>query len=363
MKIGILTMHRVLNCGSALQAYALQKYISDSGHESELIDYIFPNKKKLTVINKAIQILKDIYTGRFKTKIKFRNFYKNHYSLSTTQYKSKEAFADACLEYDLLLTGSDQVWNPIHIKDDFSFFFPNASLNIPKYSYASSFSTSNITPELKPVFSKYLKTYAGISVREKSGMAIVEELTSRTPKYVCDPTLLLNKEQWTEIARGHEVKNIKGPYILVYILGYAYNPYPYIWETIKYVQSKLNQKVIIIDGKMSDDIHSCTQIKHIGPLEFVNLVKDSSFIITTSFHGTAFALNFEKPFFSIIKDYSGFDTRMTDLLEKTHASDRAIIYNKFTKKELSFDYEDTTTCLNKFRAESKDFIYNTVLHC
>lgn len=362
MKIGILTMHRVLNCGSALQAYALQKYISDSGHEAELIDYIFPNKKKSTVINKAVRILKDIYSGRFKTKIKFKNFYKNHYNFSTTQYKSKEAFAEARLEYDLLLTGSDQVWNPIHIKDDFSFFFPCAPLNIPKYSYAASFSASSIPSELKPVFSKYLKSYAGISVREKSGITIVEELTSRTPEYVCDPTLLLNKEQWTEIARGYGIKNIKGPYILVYILGYAYNPYPGIWEIVKYVQSKLNHKVIIIDGKMSNDLHNCTQIKHIGPLEFVNLIKDSSFIITTSFHGTAFALNFEKPFFSVIKDYSGFDTRMADLLEKTHTSDRAVIYNKFTEKELSFNYQEAATCLNKFRHESMDFINNTVLH-
>jgi hypothetical protein len=362
MKIGILTMHRVLNCGSALQAYALQKYISDSGHEPELIDYLFPNKKKSTVINKTIRILKDIYSRRFKAKKKFKHFYKNYYNLSSTQYESKEAFAEASLKYDLLLTGSDQVWNPIHIKDDFSFFFPYAPLDIPKYSYAASFSASSIPSELKPVFSKYLKSYAGISVREKSGITIVEELTSRTPKYVCDPTLLLNKEQWTEIAKGHEVKNIKGPYILVYILGYAYNPYPDIWEIIKYVQSKLSHKVIIIDGKMNNDIPNCTQIKHIGPLEFVNLIKDSSFIITTSFHGTAFALNFEKPFFSVIKDYSGFDTRIVDLLKHTHTSDRVVIYNKFTEKELSFDYQDAATCLNKFRHESMDFINNTVLH-
>ena len=113
---------------------------------------------------------------------------------------------------------------------------------------------------------------------------------------------------------------------------------------------------------MSNDLHNCTQIKHIGPLEFVNLIKDSSFIITTSFHGTAFALNFEKPFFSVIKAYSGFDTRMADLLEKTHTSDRAVIYNKFTEKELSFNYQEAATCLNKFRHESMDFINNTVLH-
>ncbi len=331
MKIGILTMHKVLNYGSALQAYALQHYISKLGYDAELIDYIFPNgarKERMSLIRRIFSPLRKIMSGRLIKEQKFRQFYKDYFVCSKNRYESPEKLAKAELDYDIFMTGSDQVWNPQHIKDDRSFFFPFVPENSKKISYASSFSVAHIPEAEKAIYRDLLGSYNAISVREKSGVQIVEELTGKEAEMVCDPTLLIDKAEWSDMVKNMP-KPYPEPYILAYILRYSYDPYPEINNIIDTVQNRLGHHLIILDGSFNDIRRkNATVIKNAGPLEFINLVKNASFIITTSFHGTAFALNFGIPFYSVIKDRSGFDTRMTDLLDKIGCSDRAIMYNE-----------------------------------
>lgn len=336
MKIGILTMHKVLNYGSALQAYALQHYISKLGYNVELIDYIFPNgsrKKQLSFKQKLLSPLKKILSGTFVKEHRFNEFYKRYFVCSKGQYNSPEELANANFEYDILMTGSDQVWNPIHIKDDFSFFLPFSKTGVKKVSYASSFSVAELPAKLKPLYRNILSTYSSISVREKSGVKIIKELIGTDAEVVCDPTLLLSKDDWSVLIKDFQ-KPFNRPYILVYILKYAYNPYPEVNHIIDEVQNKLGLHLIILDGSLSDmQRKDATVIKNAGPLEFLNLVKNASFVVTTSFHGTAFAVNFGIPFYSVIKDKSGFDTRMVDFLETIGCPDRAIIFDHYISSE------------------------------
>ena len=258
------------------------------------------------------------------------------------------------------MTGSDQVWNPKHIKDDYSFFLPFAPEGIKKVSYASSFSTAEIPDELKTIYKEFLDSYSAISVREKSGIKIIQELVGKDVEMVCDPTLLLSKDEWNELIK--DLPNPIGtPYILAYILRYAYDPYPEINRIIDTVQNELGLHLVILDGSLSDmKRKNATVIKNAGPLEFLNLVKNASFIITTSFHGTAFALNFGIPFYSVIKDRSGFDTRMIDLLEISDNFEHTVILNHIETIHINTAKTVKKRSLNKFKLQSQKYLDNII---
>lgn len=363
-KVGILTMHRVINYGSALQAYATMKTIANLGYDAELIDYIFPNKKiRQNVLIRIKKILAKIMILLFygDKKKRFEKFYSKYYKCSE-QYNSPYELNSANFAYDILLTGSDQVWNPIHTGDDFSFLLSFANDETPRISYASSFSTSILPDRYKTIYADYLRKYKYISVRELSGVNIVNELIGKRPYCTCDPTLLLSKTEWSDLANEGR-RLVKGRYILLYILTYAYNPYPEILNAINYVKVKMNLPIVTLNGSLfTNRIEGAKIIKNAGPLEFLRLIRDASFVITTSFHGTAFSLNFEKAFFSIINN-SKKDTRMIDLLTSVGAEDRALMYNSDTfNTALEMDYSSITPRLVEIRNSSLKYLKKSLIN-
>lgn len=370
-KIGIITMHRVQNNGSALQAYALQKKINDLGYYSEIIDYVFPNKLHRKVpenifIKCAKQIrhlLGDAILG-FPNYIRlkrFYQFYKNYYKLSKRTYSLKEELDNNPPSYDLLVTGSDQVWGPMNIGKDTTFMLSFCKDDsIPRISYSASFATDNIPEEFKPLYAIFLSKYQFISVRESSGIKIINDLIQKDATVVCDPTLLLNKYEWSKIASDSRI-TIKQPYILVYILTYAYNPYPEIDNIIQELQNQLGLHVIYLDGKLSDyKKKNSTVIRNAGPCEFVKLFMDAKYVITTSFHGTAFALNFSVPLYSVIKSTSGSDSRIFSLLKLVGAENRAIIIDTDILKVEPMDYNTTSKNIETLREESKYYLRDSI---
>ena len=359
-RIGILTMHRVQNYGSALQAYALQEYINRLGYDAELIDYIFPNGKHKQQRSLMKRIKSTFFKWAFCLSIlrknkRFGQFYKRFYKCSEQQFASPENLMQYTYPYDILVTGSDQVWNPIHILTDTSFFLPFAQAHTPKVAYAPSFSVSSVPEGFDTIIRPYVEAYSHISVREKSGLDIVSALTDKEVTMVCDPTLLLTKEDWMVLAEQSEIK-VSEPYILVYVLSYAYNPYPAINAIIEKVQQELDMPLILLDAPILDmKFKNARFIKDAGPTEFLYLVQHASYIITTSFHGTAFALNFGIPFYSVIKDRSGFDTRMMDLIDAVEA-DRAIVYDRPIDRPLTMDYTAIAKRLEEMRKHSQDYL-------
>ena len=359
-RIGILTMHRVQNYGSALQAYALQEYVSRLGYDVELIDYIFPNgkHKKHRSLKKRIKHL--LFKWAFclpllRKNKRFARFYNTYYKCSALQFDSPESLMQYDYPYDVLMTGSDQVWNPIHILTDTSFFLPFAHTHTPKVAYAPSFSVASLPEGFDTIIRPYIKAYSHISVREKSGLDIVKMLTDKEVSMVCDPTLLLTKEDWSTLATQSRIV-MDEPYILVYVLNYAYNPYPAINAIIEKVQQELGLPLILLDAPVLDmKFKNARFVKDAGPAEFLYLVQHASFVITTSFHGTAFALNFGVPFYSVIRDHSGFDTRMVDLIEAVEA-DRAIVYDRPIDRPLEMDYTAVSERLEGIRRHSQDYI-------
>lgn len=363
-KVGIITMHRVQNYGSALQAYALQAYISKQGYAAELIDYIYPNvkhKQRVPLKKRIKHLLFELFFARpLRRKSKrFERFYSSFYKCSAEQFPSADSVMAHDYPYDILVTGSDQVWNPIHVLNDMVFFLPFARPHTPTIAYAPSFSVASIPQEYIGTIRPYIEAYDYLSVREKSGLDIVRSLTNREAELVCDPTLLLTSEEWGALAEMSDYV-ITEPYILVYVLSYAYNPYPDINAIIEQVQQELELPLILLDAPVLDmKFKNARFIKDAGPLDFLRLMKHASFVITTSFHGTAFALNFGIPFYSVIRDRSGFDTRMVNLIDAVGA-DRAIIYNRPIDKPIAMDYTDVRLRLEALRRHSQEFIFNSL---
>ena len=330
-KIGIITMHKVLNYGSALQAYALQRVIEKMGYDVEIIDYIYPNEYHMQFVHRpcalrrlisyAIEMLRGFPRKR---RIKaFEEFYKENLKLSRTYY-SKEELHNNPPKYDVYMTGSDQVWNPKSIHEDPSFMlsFTDSS---NKVAFSASIAKCDIPANLKELYANELKKYKQIYVREEHGSEIVNNLIGIKPKVVLDPTLLLESNEWKELAKKSKIKFNK-PYILIYVLEYSFNVYPYMYDLIKYIQQQKGMELVVLGmsikhaGKLSNKV-----IMHDASVyDFVKLFTDASLVITDSFHGTAFSLNLNIPFYSVINNIEKSDSRIADLLTMVDEKSRII---------------------------------------
>lgn len=359
-------MHRVINYGSILQAYALQKKVNQLGYDSEIIDYLYPPKKKISYWKQAIMYLYrlgvDIFFGGVlrRKKKRFDSFYKNNLVVSPKIY-SKQIITEEPPVYDIYMSGSDQVWNPNYIKDDTSFLLSFVPKGKKRVSYASSFAINEIPQEYSLLYKKELNKYHTISVRENTGINIVRKLTGCDAQVVCDPTLLLTRKEWDELANQSELK-IKEKYILVYVLSYMFNPYPEIYNIVDNVQKELgNIKVIYLTGKKEDMFRPNSRlIKDAGPNEFVYLFKNATFVITTSFHGTAFSLIYGKPVYGVVKSELTKDGRIPSLLSKVQCEKSIISYKSdiISNCDELLSQKCSESLLQQFREESESLLSN-----
>ena len=373
-KIGIITMHRVWNFGSALQTYAMQYIVESLGYECELIDYVYPNLEhsayQKTIVQPqdlGIKSILYILASKIKAKIikprnnLFEKFYLENYHCSAKRYNTITELLQDSPKYDVYLTGSDQVWNPKYIGFDTNFMLSFAPSNAKKVSYASSFAVSDIPIYLKELYGEKLNEYQNISVRESSGKKLIKELTGKDAEVVCDPTLLLNREQW-EILAQKSIFKIDEPYLLVYFLGYAYNPYPEVYSYVERVNKELKLPVIYLNAKPGrlKGKYREFEVSTKGPNEFLYLILHADFIITDSFHGTAFALNFEKRFISCIKDREGTDSRILDLLKIVGAENHAVVYNFRDKIDYGGLSRECLQLLSEYRQKSLKFLQKSI---
>ncbi len=348
-------MHKVLNFGSALQAYALQRTLFRLGFDNEIIDYQFPAvpRSKKTIrkrINGFIVYLRNAIIG-FPTEKKirkFQDFYHENYILSAIHYNEKNIKANPPT-YDIYMTGSDQVWNPKHVKDDVNFLLAFVPFGAYKVSYASSFATSVLPEQYENIYRKYLSEYDVISVRETTGVDIVKQLTGKNATVCCDPTLLLDEKEWNFLEAKSDLI-IKKKYILVYALYYMFDPYPELLNIIDYVQKKLGLQVVYLNGRKEDAFrHNSKVYKSGGPEDFLRLIKNAEFIITSSFHGAVFSILYNKPFLGIVRDNNSADSRISSLLNDFNSRKCQVAYNdkiNLSKEELLNLKADLTVCDN-----------------
>lgn len=364
-------MHKVLNFGSALQAYALQRKISLLGYHSEIIDYVYnwqpePKINICLMKEKISSFLRDAVLGfPHKTQDRrFNLFYQKHMLCSQNQYNRLNMNCNR-MDYDMYCTGSDQVWNPRFINDDTHYLLSFVPAGIPRFAYAASFATDYIENDRESVYRKYLSRYNFITVREQSGVALVNQFADKKAQVVCDPTILLDESEWNVIAKESRHKD-EGEYILVYLLGYMFNMRPQVYGIIDRIQAELGLKVIYLNGSRYEANRPNSKlVKDCGPAEFLHLFQNARFVVTDSFHGTAFSCIFNRPFIGVIRDENSSDSRIKSLVELVGNACSLVCYKDipdFSKKSID-RYKCDRLRLEAFRKESCELLENMIKGC
>ena len=310
MKIKTITCHDVYNYGASLQAYALQTYLTSIGHDVEIIDYlpdyisgrykffnILPNSRlyKYAIKNKLFYFLCCLYQVKRKYSTygrkKVFDSFKEEYLLCTKLYKDYQELKADPPTADAYVVGSDQVWSCTSaIGKDPAFYLDFGSSSIKRYSYAASFGQSKIQPENKALVFSKLQKFNGISVRENTGLEILQSLSIEGINVV-DPVLLLNQEDWNQLIPTERI--VKKNYILVYDLYHADTE---MKEAVCSVAKNNGLKIVSINSRSGLN-YADINISNAGPIEFLNLIKYCTYCFSNSFHATAFSVIFHKPFY------------------------------------------------------------------
>lgn len=376
-KVALITIHSLPNYGSVLQAYASQTILENAGIECHIINYKFPNNwhyshgiSKTSVVKRlilsfAVPVMEIVGYRSQHVLQRNLNKFKRKFFKFTNSFDSLEALEQAdWSQYDAIIAGSDQIWSPRFVKGDKAFLLSFVPDNVRKVSVSSSFGVIEIPDEMKAHYTKYLSRFDALGVRESSAMDICSSLLEQTQptELMLDPTLLLSANDWNKIAFKDRLND--KPYILFYGLFYAFEPRPYIYELLRYYKEKLGYRIISLAGcSHADgfDVPENEYMENVSPELFLALFRDAALVITTSFHGTAFALNYGKPLISVVPDKD--DDRQTTLLNTLGAKGSIVkIGTPLNEINPYFNVRETASRLESLRKDNLSTIYQYILN-
>lgn len=342
-KVGIITFHNSYNCGSMLESYAIFKYLLNKKLNVEIINFSNQGQKNLySVLEKNTNIKKVIknilvYPHRKQIENNNRQYeeFKNRNFVLSKEYNNSNEIKDI---YDIVVAGSDQIWN-ITIPDADEAYFLNWTKKAKKVAYAPSFgarSIPNYTNNPKKYYD-YLKKFDAISIREKNGQKWIKEYINKEVPILIDPTLLLSESDYESLLDN----NIKYPEKYIFFYSPDFNSQ--ICKLVKKISKKYKMPVITWSAKK----YYIRFVKRFGfsladyesPSVYLTLIKNASLVITTSFHGTIFSSIYKKNFFVIKNgEMFGDDDRVKTLIEQLGLKER-LITAEFNDK---FDYMKKT---------------------
>lgn len=369
-KIGIITLHRVRNYGSVLQTYALCEILKKYGTDPTVIDYI-PERFRLRTdlfyvrkdrytdkngrengIKKLILILASILP-RVYYYTRFSQFVHKYIKVSKKQYfNCDDLKKDTKLNYEIYMNGSDQVWNMAWENRVDPTFFLDFANEKKRYAFAASFSKPELAMEEFNIMKPLLQKYEYISVREKSGIDILNAMRTNNAEFVLDPTFLLTEQQWNNVASK---RLIKEPYVLIYGLNANLNLRP-LAKNIA-MKKKLKVADFCRSIRARDGVDYVLGFK--TPQDFLSAILYADYVVTDSFHGTAFSINFNKDFLSI---RNSFPERAKSLLELAGLKDRFVDISCVDEQiELQpINYNEVNSRIEILRKTSIDFINKIV---
>lgn len=379
-KVGIVSCYFKHNYGSMLQAYATQQILDNMGIENETINIDenidFANGKKkyymtqitnFTFIKSKLGMIKLKFDKKLKKDLgknisirdkKYKEF-EQKFRL-TAPYKTYNELTEKCKDYSSVLVGSDQLWLPVNVVADY-YTLNWVPDDVNKISLATSFGVSTVPDKYKESYKKFLNRIDNLSVRESAGVKLVSELSDKEATLVCDPTLLLTKQEWMEIQQEERI--IKDKYILCYFLGNNIEHRKFA-ERLK---EKTGYKIVSLNHADEyvkySDIFADETPYDIGPAEWINLIRNAEYVCTDSFHGTVFSLINNTKFFTFER-YSNknskvsTNSRIYSLLEIVNLKERILSGTENVEDVLKYniDFDKVDSKLADFRNESKAFL-------
>ena len=340
MKIKTITCHNVYNYGASLQAFALQHYLEQKGHDVEIINFrpwynrggynmfsLPPVSRsyKMTQWCPPLRWLVAPIRNRhllktYGRKTAFDHFTQRFLHVTNALYEDSEQLRVNPPAADLYIAGSDQIWNTdMHNGHEPAYFLDFGDDSIRRISYAASFGIGQIGKGNESWIKKQIVRFDAVSVREKAGVGILRNLGFNEVVQVMDPVFLISPSDWKETTVGFARKYnvVKDGYILLYDFIDDGRIGIFAEECAKQTGLPI---VAINDCKRNS--YATHNINNAGPLEFVLLILNASIVISNSFHATAFSCIFGKDFYTFPLSTQQNSSRMTDLLEQLGVMDR-----------------------------------------
>ena len=400
MKTATITWITYNNYGTELQAYALQQFLENLDVENDIIsdEYIIHESSMLKMKNtgevKALDqekaVIKEKKWMKCKRRIKkyffhpiffgkqlyriflslwdtykniwkskkfeesqrlFEEFKKNELKIVYGLKRKEMPFLNQ--KYNAFLCGSDQIWSVFEKNFDGYFYLDFAKGK--KISYAASIGTEKIDQEHADQISTWLSDYSAISVREKRTSIQLSEILNREIEWVADPTLLHDRKFWSGFC--HDVAYPKGKYLLCYFLSNQ----SWYFDYAKALAKDLKLRVLLIPSR-PEYIEKKTCYKHaVGPKEFVSLIEHAQFVLTDSYHGSIFSLQFEKKFL-YLKRFSDDDPenqniRIFSLFQELGLMGHMVEKKMFSEEDIKqMDYCEINNIITSFRKKSAEFL-------
>lgn len=353
-KIGIMTFHRAINYGAVLQCYALNKSCQKLGFETETIDFNPFGHYTYRGLLKTRPMKAIARTMTFRYMNKFVDDYLN----PTPHTEDSEWIKKNPPKDDIVIVGSDTVWSQNvtgkYLHSYLLDFLPNS---ITKIAYAASIGGGNDVGDAADVFKQNLVAFKAISTRERNSVNILQELSGKTVEDVCDPSLLLSQEEYSEIEK---IKKTRKPYLIVFSLSGDEKV-----ETVaKYVKKTKGLKIVNIAPTYLK--YADTNFFGLRPGEWLYLIHNASFIVTDSFHGTIFSIIYRKPFFSIkVQIQTGgrvkANGRVENLLIQTGLLERYVDNFVPVNYHIEIDYSKVESQIEKYINRSQVWLEDALI--
>lgn len=348
------------NYGSALQTWALHQAIKKIGRTPILLDYcpdILADKDPLNPFgnmwDKDEESIRMCQLTMPAIKInyeKFMRFYNERFNKTKRKYTSAN-FNDVKSEVDSFVCGSDTIFCPDEFGIDDGYYANYDCMKDNSVAYAASFGDPHFTDEMYPVLNERLKNFKAFGLRENLMIPYVKEHTDVPVQKVLDPTLLLTSEDYDTIAEERLVPE-------KYLLLYARRNNPKMNDYAEDLAKKKGWKIVDISLRATNAERGHQMFYEAGVEEFLSLVKHAEYIVTNSFHGMIFSVQYRRPF--VIFSREQCDTKITELLELFGLSDHMLVAGKESFKE-EIDYNEVHNKIATAREKSKQFLRNELV--
>lgn len=345
-KIAVLTLYGCFNYGNRLQNYAVEQMVKEWGFEPRSVAYddgrIRGRASGLLKAGarKLFSAFSNPYQARSRRYLNFAAF--NQELLNVVRMGS---FAKQMRQFAGIIVGSDQVWNPIELKDS-GFYFADFPVGCVRCSLAASFGVDQIPNELKGRYVDGLKHFDLLSVREDAGKSIVKELCGREADVLLDPVFYLDKGQWRAIERKPK-EPLGEAYFVCYFLG---RPSRADWELIEQYEKKTGYQRVDLYEKGSAHYVS-------GPREFLYFADHAQMVFTDSFHAVSFSIIFERAFWAFHRKDHQEDmfSRLKTLLKKFGLEGR-VASNSDKEWEQAVSYEGVRDVMTAEKKKTELFL-------
>lgn len=408
MKVAVVTWITYNNYGTELQAFALQKYLLSIGVESFIIsdqDIVYNARERYekriaeeTAKNNKNNII--VSSQRKRSVIKYFNPWRyfrraSIISVNYIQKKLEHRYSEQCNQFyiqfngcfdafkksklcikhfidfnqsndlvDAFICGSDQIWSILEYNFEPYYYLDFAKKK--KISYASSVGANNIEEKMHPILKDLLSDFNSISVREKMTAEQLSLISGKTVDWVIDPTLLFDCTFWYNEIKNIRIKEVekKGS---KYLLCYFLDNKKWYFEYAKKMSRSLGLKIVLIPNLPDFMSHKFSIKRIIGPLEFVKLISNASYVLTDSYHGILFSLSFSKQFICLKRflgtDINNQNIRVDSILSYLKLSNIFINEKEFDKEDLyPINYNKINPEIESFRQDSQNFLSRSLLY-